>query len=206
MGRPCVHASHTTSHTKRGIAERDPPVPRVCARSLAGVATIAIRVAIAHAAPAGGFRPLPAGRVARSAGMARPAALFLHLMTWGVTGCTGMAGQRAPVLHSLSGCAVLGRALRVAERVRADQQARRRSDDQEFAPLGGWLLRFMSFPRGSRPQRPPLSARANARTGSTFPRRDRAAMTVGPQHSRDQTYCGTRWTVQNLGLSAQGVG
>src|SRR5262249_59365368 len=33
-----------------------------------------------------------------------------------------------------------------------------------------------------------------------------AAMTVGPQRSRDQTYCGTTWTVQNLGPSAQGVG
>src|SRR5262245_13509922 len=137
MGMPCVHASHTTSHTKRGIAERDPPVPRVCARSLAGVATIAIRVAIAHAAPAGGFRPLPAGRVARSAGMARPAALFLHLMTRGVTGCAGMAGQRASVLHTLAGCAVLGRALRVAARGRADQQPRRRGDDQELVTMEG---------------------------------------------------------------------
>src|SRR5262245_66252846 len=95
--------------------ERDPLSLERDARPLAGVAAIAVRVAIAHAAPAGGFRPLPAGRVARSAGLAEPAALFLHLMTRGITGCAGMAGQRAPVLHTLSGCAVLGRAMREAE-------------------------------------------------------------------------------------------
>src|SRR5215472_11739717 len=105
---------------KRDRGARSPGVLELDARSLAGLAAIAIRVAIAHAAPAGGFRPLPAGRVARSAGMAGPAALFLHLMTRGVTGCAGMAGQRAPVLHALAGCAILRRALRVAERARAD--------------------------------------------------------------------------------------
>src|SRR5262249_11863034 len=97
-GTPCVRASHT----KRGIATAIPLGLECDARPLAGVAAIAIRVAIAHAAPAGGFGRLPAGRVAGGAGMAGPAALFLHLMTRGVTGCAGMAGQRAPVLHSLA--------------------------------------------------------------------------------------------------------
>src|SRR5262245_51771408 len=194
-------------YEKRDRGARSPGVLERDARSLAGVAAIAIRVAIAHAAPAGGFRYLPAGRVARSAGLAEPAALFLHLMTRGITGCAGMAGQRAPVLHTLSGCAVLGRALRVAERGRADQQSRRRGDDQGFAHHGGWLLRFMSFHRGSRPQRPPLSARANARDGSTFRRRNRKRGRARVQNPGfDEAYCGTTWTVQNLGLSAQGVG
>src|SRR5215831_354075 len=89
-------------YEKRDRGARSPLGLERDARPLAGVAAIAIRVAIAHAAPAGGFTPLPAGRVARSAGMAGPAALFLHLMTWGITGCTGMARQRAPVLHSLA--------------------------------------------------------------------------------------------------------
>src|SRR6516165_6240642 len=97
MGMPCVHASHT----KRGITERGPSVPRRSPSSALVTAT-AIRVAIAHAAPTGGFGPLPAGRVARSAGLAEPAALFLHLMTRGITGCAGMAGQRASVLHTLA--------------------------------------------------------------------------------------------------------
>src|SRR5215472_14596347 len=103
-------------YEKRDRGARSPLGLERDTRPLAGVAAIAIRVAIAHAAPAGGF----AGRVARSAGMAGPAALFLHLMTRGVTGCAGMAGQRAPVLHALAGCAILRRALRVAERARAD--------------------------------------------------------------------------------------
>src|SRR5262245_65641751 len=78
--------------------ERDPLSLERDARPLAGVAAIAVRVAIAHAAPAGGFRPLPAGRVARSAGLAEPAALFLHLMTRGITGCArdGRAASPGP--------------------------------------------------------------------------------------------------------------
>src|SRR5215472_9455570 len=129
--RGCKHSYGDAMHScqpydppyeKRDRGARSPLGLERDARPLASVAAIAIRVAIAHAAPAGGFRPLPAGRVARSAGMAGPAALFLHLMTRGITGCAGMAGQRPPVLHALAGCAVLRRALRVAERGRADQQ------------------------------------------------------------------------------------
>src|SRR5262249_59836255 len=67
-------------YEKRDRGARSPLGLERDTRPLAGVAAIAIRVAIAHAAPAGGFRPLPAVRVARSA---------------------GMAGQRAPVLHAL---------------------------------------------------------------------------------------------------------
>src|SRR5215831_12197131 len=114
------HRASAPAIRKEGSRSAIPLGLECDARPLAGVAAIAIRVAIAHAAPAGGFRPLPAGRVARSAGMAGPAALFLHLMTRGVTGCAGMAGQRAPVLHALARCAILRRALRVAERARAD--------------------------------------------------------------------------------------
>src|SRR5262249_18702755 len=198
-------------YEKRDRGARSPLGLERDTRPLAGVAAIAIRVAIAHAAPAGGFRPLPAGRVARSAGLAGPAALFLHLVTRGVTGCAGMAGQRAPVLHSLAGCAVLRRALRVAERGRADQQPRRRGDDQEFAHHGGWLLRFMSFHRGSRAQRPPLSARANARTGSTFPRRDggrhdrRAATYPRRDLLRDDMDCAESWAERaGRGASTRG--
>src|SRR5262245_10257034 len=89
--------------------------------SSAGVAAIAIRITIAHAAPAGGFGSLPAGRVAGGAGRARLAAPLVHALTGGITGCSGMAGHRAPVLHTLSRRALLGRALRVAERGRTDQ-------------------------------------------------------------------------------------
>src|SRR5499427_1092124 len=60
--------------------------------------------------------------------------------------------------------------------------------------------------RGCRPQRPPLAPRANARTGLTFPRCDRALHAAGSQRGRGRAYCGTTWTVQNLGPSARGVG
>src|SRR5262249_61069559 len=127
-GTPCVHASHT----KRGVAERDPSVSRACARSSALVAATAIGVAIAHAAPAGSFGRLPAGRVAGGAGRARLAAPLVHALTGGITGCAGMAGHRPPLLHTLAGCAVLRRALRVAKRGRSDQQPRRCNADQEL--------------------------------------------------------------------------
>src|SRR5262245_3808256 len=85
----------------------DPSVSRACARSLTGVAAITIGVAIAHATPAGGFGRLPAGRIAGGTGLARLAALLVHALTGGITGCSGMAGPRAPVLHALAGCEVL---------------------------------------------------------------------------------------------------
>src|SRR5262245_65040364 len=166
MGTPCVRASHTTRHTKRGIAERDPGGLERDARPLAGVAAIAIRVAIAHAAPAGSFGRLPAGRVAGGAGRARLAAPLVHALTGGITGCAGMAGHRPPLLHTLAGCAVLRRALRVAKRGRSDQQPRRCNDDRELAPPAGWPRRFTSFHRASRPQRPPRYGPTDAPTGA----------------------------------------
>src|SRR5215510_3974305 len=201
--RPAIRKEGSRSTIPLGL-ERD-------ARSLAGVAAIAIRITIAHAAPAGGFGSLPAGRVAGGAGRARLAAPLVHALTGGITGCSGMAGHRPPLLHTLAGCAVLRRALRVAERGRADQQPRRRSDDQKFAHHGRWLLRFMSFHRGSRPQRPPLSARANARTGSTFPRRGRgrhdrrAATYPRPDLLRDDMDCAESWAERaGRGASTRG--
>src|SRR5215510_11997049 len=115
--RPAIRKEGSRSTIPLGL-ERD-------ARSLAGVAAIAIRVAIAHAAPAGSFGRLPAGRVAGGAGRARLAAPLVHALTGGITGCAGMAGHRPPLLHTLAGCAVLRRALRGAKRGRSDQQPRR---------------------------------------------------------------------------------
>src|SRR5262249_15179056 len=86
--------------------------------------------------PAGGLGRLPAGRVTRGAGLARLAAALVHALTGGITGCPGMAGNRPPVLHPLTGCVVLRRALRIAERGRADQQPRHRGDNREFAHHG----------------------------------------------------------------------
>src|SRR5215467_845187 len=79
-------------------------LPRATRRSpsSAGVAAIAIGIPITHAAPAGGFRSLPAGRVTGGAGLARLAAPLVHALTGGITGCSGMAGHRAPLLHPLA--------------------------------------------------------------------------------------------------------
>src|SRR5215831_20102669 len=98
--------------------------------SSAGVAGIAIT----HAAPAGGFGSLLAGRVTGGAGLARLAAPLVHALTGGITGCSRMTGHRAPLLYTLAGGAILRRALRIAERGRADHQ--HRGDDREFAHHG----------------------------------------------------------------------
>ena len=75
-------------------------------RSSAGVAAIAIRIAIAHAAPARGAGLLMTRRVAGGAGLAGPAAFLLHPMSGRITGGARLAGHRPTVLHLLARCAV----------------------------------------------------------------------------------------------------
>src|SRR5262249_57344728 len=132
-------------------------------------------------------------------GMGGPAALFLPLMTGGVTGCAGMAGQRAPVLHALAGCAILRRALRLVPISNPAAAATVKSlltmeggsfgSCRSTADLGRSALLSRLGPT------PGPARRSLGETG--------AALTVGPQHSPDPTYFGTTWTLQNLGFVAQ---
>src|SRR5215471_13569725 len=94
-----IHASHT----KRRTAWRDPPrLSNVTVAVLSGRRRDRDRDPGHPCAPAGGFGSLPAGRVTRGAGLARLAAALVHALTGGITGCSGMAGHRAPLLHTLA--------------------------------------------------------------------------------------------------------
>src|SRR6266851_1168323 len=70
-------------------------------RKLSGVAAVAVRIAIAHAAAAGGVGVLTARRITGRTGRTGFAAAVTHLVAGRIAGCSGLAGHRAAILHAL---------------------------------------------------------------------------------------------------------